>query len=85
MRQIQTLALALLATIGFLVLAGCADGMNIGAGGGIVGLIILILDIYAIVKIVGSAASVGMKILWVLIVLFLPVLGLILWFFLGPK
>ncbi len=53
--------------------------------GGLLGLIILILDIYAIIKVVQSAASVGMKVLWVVIILFLPILGLILWWFFGPK
>ena len=59
--------------------------MELSFGGGILGFIILILDIYAIIKIVGSSASTGMKIVWVLIVLFLPVVGLIAWFILGPK
>ncbi|MDX1482069.1 MAG: PLDc N-terminal domain-containing protein [Woeseiaceae bacterium] len=52
---------------------------------GIIGILILIADIYAIIQIIGSAASGGRKALWVIIVLLLPVLGLILWFFLGPK
>ncbi len=52
---------------------------------GILGLIILILDIWAIVKVVGSSASTGTKVLWVLLILILPVVGLILWFLLGPK
>ena len=59
--------------------------MELSFGGGRLGFIILILDIYAIIKIVGSSASTGMKIVWVLIVLFLPVVGLIAWFILGPK
>ncbi|MFN0263623.1 PLDc N-terminal domain-containing protein [Tepidamorphus sp. 3E244] len=53
--------------------------------GGLLGLIILALDIYAIVKIVGSGASTGSKVLWILIILFLPLLGLILWYLFGPK
>ncbi len=53
--------------------------------GGIFGLIILVLDIWAIVNIIGSAASTGAKVLWVVVVLLLPILGLILWFFMGPK
>lgn len=56
-----------------------------GTGSGIIGLIILILDIWAIVKVIGSSATTGMKVLWVLVILFLPVLGLILWFLFGPK
>ncbi|MBB5213096.1 PLDc N-terminal domain-containing protein [Microbulbifer hydrolyticus] len=51
---------------------------------GILGLLILIADIYAIVKIVQSSASGLKKLVWVLIVLILPVIGLIAWFLLGP-
>lgn len=53
--------------------------------GGIFGLIILVLDIWAIINIIGSNASTGGKVLWVAIVLLLPLVGLILWFLLGPK
>ena len=58
----------------------------IGDGyGGILGIIILILDIYAIIRIVQSGAEPLWKAIWIVIVLFLPVIGLILWFLLGPK
>ncbi len=53
--------------------------------GGILGILILIADIYAIVRIVQSGAEPMWKAIWVVIVLLLPVLGLILWFFFGPK
>lgn len=53
--------------------------------GGLIGLIILVLDIYAIVKVAQSGASTGMKVLWIVIILLLPVLGLILWALLGPQ
>lgn len=53
--------------------------------GGIFGLLILILDVWAIVKIVGSTATTGMKVLWVVIILILPILGLIIWLLFGPK
>lgn len=53
--------------------------------GGILGLIILALDVWAIIKVIGSGASTGAKVLWVLVILLLPVVGLILWFLLGPK
>ena len=59
--------------------------MELGIGGGILGLIIFVLDVYAIIKIVGSSASTIAKIIWVLVVLFLPVVGLIAWFIFGPK
>ena len=52
--------------------------------GSILGLIILVLDILAIIKIVQSGASTGEKILWVILVLVLPVIGLVIWALLGP-
>ena len=52
---------------------------------GLLSLVILALDIYAIVKTLGSSASTGTKVLWILVILLLPVLGLILWALLGPK
>ena len=53
--------------------------------GGILGLIILILDVWAIVNIAQSSASTGYKVLWIVLVLLLPVVGLILWLLLGPR
>ena len=52
---------------------------------GIFGLLVLIADIYAIVKTWSSGASTGAKIVWTLLVLVLPILGFIIWFFAGPK
>jgi hypothetical protein len=51
----------------------------------ILGLIVLILDIIAILGIIQSGLTVGMKIVWCLIVLLLPVIGMILWFLIGNK
>ncbi|MDZ7751090.1 MAG: PLDc N-terminal domain-containing protein [Gammaproteobacteria bacterium] len=53
--------------------------------GGLFGLILLVLDIYAIVKTVQSGASTGAKVLWIVIIILLPLLGLILWFLFGPS
>ena len=52
---------------------------------GLIGLLILAADIWAIVSVVQSAASTGKKVLWILLILILPVVGLILWFLLGPR
>lgn len=52
---------------------------------GLVGLIILALDIWAILNVVKSSVSTGAKILWVLLILLLPVLGLIIWAIAGPR
>lgn len=53
--------------------------------GGIFGLLILILDIWAIINIVQSGASTAGKVLWIVLVILLPVVGLILWLLLGPR
>jgi succinate dehydrogenase/fumarate reductase cytochrome b subunit len=52
---------------------------------GIGGLIVLIADVWAIVNIFQSGADTGRKVLWTVLVIVLPVLGFILWYFLGPK
>lgn len=52
---------------------------------GIVGLLVLVLDLWAIINTLGAQASPGSKLLWILLILILPVLGVILWFFLGPR
>ncbi|OWY05830.1 hypothetical protein B6V75_06930 [Thioclava sp. F1Mire-8] len=49
------------------------------------GLIVLILDIWAIVSIFGSGTSTGKKVLWILLIIILPVIGFIIWLIAGPK
>jgi len=49
------------------------------------GLLILVGDIWAIINILQSSASNEKKLLWVIVVALLPLLGLILWYFLGPR
>jgi len=58
--------------------------MGIGVSG-ILSLIILILDVWAIIKIFRSGASTGAKVLWIVLIMVLPLLGLIIWYFAGPK
>lgn len=52
---------------------------------GLLGLVVLILDIWAIVKIFQSRETTGAKVLWTLLIVLLPVIGLIIWAFLGPR
>lgn len=52
---------------------------------GLGGLILLILDIWAIISIIGSGTTTGKKVIWVLVILFLPLLGFIIWLIAGPK
>jgi hypothetical protein len=53
--------------------------------GGIFGLLILIADIWAIVNIAQSGATTGHKVLWIVLVVVLPLVGLIIWLLLGPR
>ncbi|MEO1138161.1 MAG: PLDc N-terminal domain-containing protein [Pseudomonadota bacterium] len=52
---------------------------------GIGGFILLALNIWALVSIIGSGASTGAKVGWSLLVLLLPLLGFIVWLFIGPR
>lgn len=53
--------------------------------GGIIGFIILIADIWAIVNVFQSGASTGAKVVWIVLILILPVLGLLIWLIAGPR
>lgn len=57
----------------------------IGEMGGLIGLIVLILDIWAIVSTIRSPATNGRKVVWILVVIFLPVVGFLAWLIFGPK
>jgi len=50
----------------------------------IIGLVILVLDIIALVSLLQSGADTATKILWALLIILLPVLGMILYFLMGP-
>jgi succinate dehydrogenase/fumarate reductase cytochrome b subunit len=51
----------------------------------ILGVLILIGDIWAIINILQSSVSNEKKLIWIIAVVLLPLLGLILWYFLGPR
>lgn len=53
--------------------------------GGLLGLIWLIIVIWAIVKVAKSGAGGLSKLIWILVLLFFPLVGLIAWFLFGPK
>ena len=53
--------------------------------GAIISLLILVADVWAISNIVQSNESAGTKALWVVLVVLLPILGLVIWYFAGPK
>ena len=52
---------------------------------GLLSLVILALDIWAIINVIKSGAETGIKILWVLLIVILPVLGVIIWALAGPR
>ena len=52
---------------------------------GLLGLLILAADVWAIVNILQSTSDTTKKVLWTLLVLVFPVLGFLIWLFLGPR
>ncbi len=49
------------------------------------GFIIFVLDIWAIVSIINSKAETPAKVMWILLVLILPIIGFVVWYFAGPR
>lgn len=52
---------------------------------GIVGLLILVLDVVVLLKVWGGNGSAGYKLVWTLIILLLPLIGLLLYALLGQR
>lgn len=52
---------------------------------GLLGLVIMLADLYAIYQVLTSRASTLAKIIWTIVIIALPVLGLLIWFFAGPR
>lgn len=52
---------------------------------GLLGVLVLAGDIWAILNIFQSSVSNEKKLIWIVAVALLPVLGLLLWYFLGPR
>lgn len=52
---------------------------------GLGGIILFLLDIWAIASVINSNAERSSKIIWTLVIAFLPVVGLIAWWLMGPK
>lgn len=50
----------------------------------LLGLLILVADVFAIVRILQSSSTTLEKLVWVLVILFLPVIGFVVWFLAGP-
>jgi len=54
-------------------------------GVGLIYMIGLVIWIWAIVQTIQSSESDGAKIAWILVLIFIPVLGLLIWLFAGPR
>lgn len=92
MRRLTSLASVLSLGALTLLLTGCG-GPNLiemvddvgFAGLGICGTILVILDIIALVEIGGSTKSTGGKVLWMLLIIFFPLGGLIIYWLFGKE
>ena len=50
-----------------------------------VGLLVLAADVWAMLNIFQSSATTFSKALWIVLVLLLPLLGVSIWYFAGPR
>ncbi|WP_394198877.1 PLDc N-terminal domain-containing protein [Litoreibacter albidus] len=51
----------------------------------LLGLVVFALDVWAIALIINTKIETAQKVIWILLILFLPVIGLLIWYFAGPK
>jgi hypothetical protein len=47
------------------------------------GIVIMFLDIFAIVSVLSGSSDVMRKLLWIVLILFLPIVGMVLYFLIG--
>ena len=51
----------------------------------LISLVVFVVDVYVILQILQSNEAAKNKVVWILVVLLLPVLGVVIWFFMnGP-
>jgi hypothetical protein len=86
----RLLSPAPLLALGALFLAGCGgptlfDYFNSFWGGGLCAAIVVILDIIALVELLGSSRTTGNKVLWSLFIIFFPFLGCLVYFFFARR
>jgi len=53
--------------------------------GTFIALLVFVADVWAIVQVLQSRESTGTKVLWIVLIALLPILGLIIWYFAGPR
>ncbi len=88
MRRTRSILLGVFTVLTGALLSGCGgpnliDRVNSPWGLGLCGTIIVVLDILAILEVAGSKRSFGSKALWVLLIIFFPVGGLLFYYFFG--
>ena len=54
-------------------------------GIGLFGLLVLIADVWAILNVIQAKVDTVKKLLWIMLILLLPLLGVVIWFFAGPR
>jgi hypothetical protein len=75
-----------LATIAFAApVSATSTPWQYGTGGGILGFIVLVLDIIVWIEIVKSSRPVSHKLLWCLLVFIFPIVGLIIYYFFSNR
>jgi hypothetical protein len=52
---------------------------------GILGLLVLLLDIVAIIDVLKSTKDSGKQVLWIFLIVIFPVIGMVLYFLIGKK
>ena len=90
MTRLNRIVPAIFAAAGALLLAGCGgpnlfDRLGGFWGNGICWGIIVVLDILALVEIAGTDWTLGRKVLWALVIVFMPLIGLALYWFLARE
>jgi hypothetical protein len=51
----------------------------------IIALLVFVADVWAIIQVLQSRESNGTKVLWIVLIVLLPIVGLIIWYFAGPR
>ncbi|BFZ57952.1 hypothetical protein PYCC9005_005008 [Savitreella phatthalungensis] len=64
---------------------GHGNLVNYGTGGGIIGFIVLLIDLYIFVELAKSSRPANRKILWGLLVFFFPVIGFLAYFLFADR
>ncbi|WP_421790210.1 PLDc N-terminal domain-containing protein [Hyphobacterium sp.] len=52
---------------------------------GPIGLLVLVFSIYAILHVARSPAAPVLRVLWIAFILLVPVIGFLVWLFIGPR